>query len=89
MRILKEFIWYKDHFVYHITSKDNIKSIKEKGLVPNLGERSKLLGDNEKAIYFFDSFTNMLDWMNVLYKDENKDNLEVLKFNIKRRLFRK
>lgn len=53
MIILKEFIWQQDHSAYHITTKENMKKIKEQGLTPKLGERSKSVGDTEKAIYFF------------------------------------
>ena len=79
------FIWYKDHYVYHITNKSNMKSIREKGLIPSLGDRSLKVGDNIKAIFFFDNIYNLDEWCDALYKDCNKDELEVLRFNLKRR----
>jgi len=85
MIISKEFIWSEDHFAYHITLKDNINSIIEKGLIPSLGQRSISACDNEKAIYFFDSLLNLNDWMEKLYSDKNKDDLEVLRFNLRGR----
>lgn len=84
MIIDHEFIWYQDHFVYHITEKDNIESILKYGLIPSLGERSILAGDQFKAIFFFDEIYHIEEWMDFLYKNKDKDSLEVLRFNIKR-----
>ena len=80
----KEFIWYNDHFVYHITEKQNIDSIIKHGLIPSLGNRSILAGDNFKAVFFFDNINNIENWMDFLYKNQDKDSLEVLRFNIKK-----
>lgn len=84
MIIDHEFIWYQDHFVYHITKKDNIDSILKFGLIPSLGERSILAKDQFKAVFFFDNLYNIENWMNFLYKNKDKDSLEVLRFNIKK-----
>lgn len=80
----KEFIWYNDHFVYHITEKDNIESIREQGLVPTCGERSISFGDTREAIYFFDYIYSVEEWAFRLYENKYTE-LELLKFNLKRR----
>ena len=79
-----EFIWHTDHFVYHITEKSSIESILKTGLIPMVGARSNDAGDTEKAVYFFDNLYNLESWMNYLYKNKDKDSLEVLRFNLKR-----
>ena len=78
----KEFIWYKDHYVYHITNKKNMENIITNGLKPMLGERSISIGDTIKGIYFTDNLYVIDEWMDKLY--DNKDSLEVLRFNLKR-----
>jgi len=80
-----EFIWYQDKYVFHITNKENIKSIKEKGLVPKIGERSKQVGDTVKGIYFFDNIYNLYEWIECLYKNKDITSLALLRFNLKRR----
>lgn len=84
MIIGQEFVWHQDHFVYHITEKQNIESIIKYGLIPTIGNRSLLAGDKFKAIFFFDKLYNLEDWMDFLYKNKDKNSLEVLRFNIKR-----
>ena len=79
----KEFIWYQDHFAYHITEKQNIDSIIKNGLIPSIGNRSRVAGDEFKAIYFFDEIYSLEEWMDFLYQNQDKDSLEILRFNIK------
>lgn len=81
----KEFIWYEDHYVYHIATVDNIESIIKNGLVPKCGLRSKSVEDNKKAIYFFDSLYSIDNWIDELYKNKSIKELELLRFNLKRR----
>lgn len=81
----KEFIWYEDHFVYHITPKENMGSIIKYGLVPSLGERSLSKGDINKAIYFFDNINNFEMWAELLYPNLDISDLKLLRFNLKRR----
>ncbi|MDD3241974.1 MAG: hypothetical protein PHQ64_04320 [Bacilli bacterium] len=80
-----EFIWYKDHFVHHLTTKDKMVSIIEKGLIPLIGERSIKVGEAKKRIYFFDDLNLLDSWIEELYLDKNISELELLRFNIKRR----
>lgn len=81
----KTFIWSKDHYVHHLTTRDKIAEIITKGLVPRIGTRSESINDKNKAIYFFDSITLLDDWIEELYKDRNKSDLELLRFNLKNR----
>lgn len=80
----KEFIWYEDHYVYHITETENLENIIKKGLIPLCGERSESVGDTRKAIYFFDYIYSAEDWAYRLYANQYSE-LELLKFNLKRR----
>ena len=38
-------------YLYHITTKENAKSILKNGLIPKIGERSQLVGETEKYVY--------------------------------------
>lgn len=81
----KEFIWYDDHFVYHITEKSNLDEIRKVGLKPFCGERSKSVDETRNAIYFFDNLFSTENWIDELYKNKDKTSLELLRFNLKRR----
>ena len=81
----KEFIWYKDHYVHHLTTKDKMTDIISKGLIPMIGNRSTSINDNNKAIYFFDDLSLIDAWVEELYSDRNKSELELLRFNLKRK----
>ena len=85
MIITKEFIWKTDHYGYHITNIDAMKNICVEGLKPLCGERSKLADDNFNGIFFFDNLYNLNEWIDVLYKNKNIYELELLRFNIKQR----
>ena len=52
MIILNEFIWRKDHYAFHITNTDAMVNICKQGLKPLSGERSKLVDDDIKDIFF-------------------------------------
>ncbi len=85
MVFLDEFIWYQDHYVYHLTEKETMPKIMIEGLKPKCGERSRSVGDIRKAVYFFDSFSRAEEWMEYLYAKRDKSGLELLRFNLKRR----
>ena len=85
MVIDKEFIWKKDHYVFHITNTDAMASICSQGLIPLCGERSKSVNDNTKGIFFFDALSSVSDWVNTLYETKDIYELELLRFNIKNR----
>ena len=85
MIILNEFIWRKDHYAFHITNTDAMANICKQGLKPLSGERSKLVDDDIKGIFFFDCLSNVSDWAEVLYETKDIYELELLKFNLKNR----
>lgn len=85
MIILKEFIWRKDHYAFHITNTDEMVSICKQGLKPLTGERSKSVDDDTKGIYFFDCLASASDWVDALYEKKDIYELELLKFNLKNR----
>ena len=70
--------------VYHVTKEDLLDKILEKGLIPMLGERSLLIGEETPGIYFFENIVNVEDalggWMANAFNDEDK--LVILKVNI-------
>lgn len=85
LSINQGFIIYWDYFVYHLTRKEYMEKIVTQGLKPMCGENSKSIGDTKKAIYFFDNLRFLEDWVDALYGIENANNLELLRFNLKRR----
>ena len=60
--------------VYHITLFSNWPSIKQCGLIPQIGPNSQALGETKPAIYLFpdlESSNNALDnWFGDLYDDD-------------------
>lgn len=85
MIISNEFIWRKDHHVFHITNMEAMENICKYGLKPLCGERSKSVGDDIKGIFFFDSIRSVSDWIDALYKNRDICELELLRFNLKHR----
>lgn len=85
MIILKEFIWVEDHYVYHLTQKNNLDNIIKCGLIPMCQERSISHDDAFPAIYFFDNLDNLFNWIYALYKKDDLNGLELLRFNLKRK----
>ena len=85
MIILNDFIWRKDHYAYHLTNIESMNNICIKGLKPVNGERSKSKNDEINGIYFFDYLGSVNDWIDLLYKDKNIYELELLRFNLKNR----
>lgn len=85
MIILKEFIWRKDHYAFHITNIEAMENICIYGLKPLCGKRSISVGDDIKGIFFFDDLYSVLEWIDALYKNKNIYELELLRFNLKNR----
>lgn len=60
--------------VYRITLSSNWTSIKQYGLIPQIGRNSQALGETKPAIYLFpnlESSNNALDnWFGDLYDDD-------------------
>ena len=76
--------FYGEEFGYHITERKNIDSIREKGLIPQCGERSKSVDDNA-AVYFTKCITLIDDWFDLLYPNRDINELLLLRFNLMRR----
>lgn len=85
MIVTKEFIWRKDHFVFHITEEKNIYSISRKGLLPRNGKRCKSIMDERKGVFCLDGIQKVQEWSKILYKKEEFKGLILLRFNLKNR----
>lgn len=72
----------KQHFVYHLTERKNLLSIKKNGLLTLLGKRSQEIGEQIEAIYFCDDIRSISDWIDWLYPNCNPEELSLLKFDI-------
>lgn len=81
--IRNEFIWHEDKFVYHLTNVAAMKGIIKSGLLPMVGDRSKMVGDNIQGIYFYYDFDETKDWINSIYRRDDIHDIELLRFNIK------
>jgi len=57
---------------YHFTSFNNLPSIGEKGLVPNIGDRSKSTGDRRKAVFFSEGFEGTIRMYSAIKDHFNK-----------------
>lgn len=59
---------------YHVTLMENVPSIRNSGLLPQIGERSEELGETEEAIYLFPSKEDMdnalMNWLGEWYNEE-------------------
>lgn len=85
MIVTREFIWYKDHYVCHITEVKNMAGIIDKGLIPLNGERCRFVMDDRKGVFCLDGIHHVEDWACALYKQYELENLKLLRFNLKRR----
>ena len=56
---------------YHLTTMRNWKKIQNNGLVPQIGPRSRFVGEPRKAIYLFRNVSNLW-WMRDGFKNEPK-----------------
>lgn len=76
-----EFLYYQsilefnERIFYHVTPKENVKSIKEKGLIPQIGERAKSCGETEEKIYLFptlqDMETALSSWLGIEFENDD------------------
>lgn len=66
---------------FHVTLMDNVPSILEHGLVPQIGERAADLGESEPAVYLFPSeedLNNALyNWLGEWYNDNYGEDCEL------------
>lgn len=61
--------------VYHVTPKQNLRSIEAKGIIPQVGERVAQI-DDKKAVYLFPTEEDMEDaatnWLGDRFDDEDE-----------------
>jgi len=62
--------------LFHVTLQSNIASIFEKGLIPQIGERSERM-EHESGIFLFDSYNSvenaMMNWLGEELEDTEED----------------
>ena len=77
-------ILYEDsRYVYHLTLKNNINGIIEKGLIPQCGPNCKRIDDTSVGIHFAPYLEDIYDfWIDALYERKDKELLKVLRFNV-------
>lgn len=68
---------------YHITTTSRLKLIKNEGLLPICGERSKSISDSREAIYFFPALILINNWIKLLYEEKDRKSLELLRLSLK------
>ena len=83
MIVLDETPFERDQYGYHITNIDSMDGIREKGLIPQIGERSKFIGETEESVFFICNLYDVREWINAIYYKRNIEELELLRFNIK------
>ena len=71
----------EDKFYYHITEKKNVESIFKNGLIPQQGNKTKLIND-EHGVYLFPSIIAAEDGMNWM-EDYLDDDDEIVLLKIK------
>jgi hypothetical protein len=66
---------------YHVTSASNIESIRQNGLIPQIGARSLELGETISRIYLFTSKKfcedGLMNWLGDYFEDEEIVILEI------------
>lgn len=77
---VREGVFAKQMF-FHVTSMENVKSIRENGLVPQIGERSAEIREREENIYLFTSYEAMdnalMNWLGEWYNENYGDECEL------------
>jgi hypothetical protein len=62
--------------LYHVTSEQALPSIRQSGLLPKIGPRSKRLKESSPAIYFFRTkemaFDAVCGWLGDIYPSKTK-----------------
>ena len=71
---------------YHVSLMSNLESIMEKGLIPQIGERSVDIGETVEAVYLFPSFEDMenalMNWLGEWYIDEYDEDVPLMSLEI-------
>ena len=81
-------IMKKNFYVYHLTLKSNMYGIIREGLLPQCGVNCKRVDDTSVGIHFATKLADIYDfWIMALYEKMNKEELEILRFNIQNRRY--
>ena len=85
LKLLQEALERPETF-YHVTREENLPNIKKKGLIPKIGELSKMLGEKKKVVYLFDSQKStedaLLNWMGEEYENIEEETGEEISLAI-------
>lgn len=82
------YIITEQHYAYHLTLKENMEGIIRKGLIPQCGPNCKRVDDTSVGIHFATELADIYDfWIMALYEKMNKEELEILRFNIQNRRY--
>ena len=64
---------HMDNTAYHITPAKNLTAILSEGLIPQIGQRSQMLGEKDEAIYLFPTKADVTDaltqWLGEMFDD--------------------
>ena len=74
----------KNNRYFHVTLKQNMGSILANGLIAQIGERSKEIGESQEAIYLFpnreEMETALANWLGECFEDD--DDLVILQIDL-------
>lgn len=77
---IREGVFAKQMF-FHVTPLENVESIRKKGLVPQIGERSAEIGETEENVYLFTSYEAMdnalMNWLGEWYNERYGEDCEL------------
>ena len=72
---------FAKQMLFHVTLMENVESIREKGLIPQIGERSAEIGETEEYVYLFTSYEAMdnalMNWMGEWYNERYGEDVEL------------
>ena len=77
---LREGVFVK-RMLFHVTLMENVESIREKGLLPQIGERSLEAEESEKNVYLFTSYEAMdnalMNWLGEWYNERYGEDVDL------------
>ena len=59
-----------------------MQEVIKRGLIPQNRDRCQSVLDSNTGVYFFDSLYSVDDWIDKLYQSKDKENLELLRFDL-------
>lgn len=67
---------------YHATLKENIDSIMHQGIQPQIGENSKVIGEEIERVYLFNTLEDLINALGQWFGDLFDDDDELIIFEI-------